>query len=107
MGISKGLVVISVIRFLSDQDTKPNVLIGPDSAARIGDFGLTMIIDESTSGSTPSGHELRGTTRWMAPELLYPEYFGFPRDCQKRLPSKSTDIYALGMTVLEVCVPME
>ena len=66
-----------------------------------------MITDESTVGSATGGHETRGTTRWMAPELLYPEHYGFPSDCQKRLPSKGTDIYALGMTVLEVCVPIE
>jgi len=101
-------VVISVIRFLSDLDhTKANILIDPGYSARLADFGLTTIIDESTSGSTPSGHELRGTTRWMAPEFLYPEHFGFPRNCQKRLPSKSTDIYALGMTILEVRISAE
>ena len=65
-----------------------------------------MIIDESTTGSTTGGHGVRGTTRWMAPELLYPEHFGFHKDCQKRLPSKGTDIYALGMTILEVCMPI-
>ena len=45
---------------------------------------------------------LRGTTRWMAPELLYPEYFGFTGKFEKQLPSKNTDIYAIGMTILEV-----
>ena len=34
--------------------------------------------------------------------MLYPEKFDFPGDIQKRLPSKSTDVYALGMTILEV-----
>lgn len=75
------------------------------SSARLADFGLSMIIDESTIGSVNGGHGARGTTRWMAPELLYPEHFGFSGDCQKQLPSKSTDTYALGMTILEVCMP--
>jgi len=67
--------------------------------ARLADFGLAMVIDESTAGYTHSGE---GTTRWMAPELLFPENFGFTDKLAKRLPNKSTDIYAIGMTILEV-----
>ena len=39
-----------------------------------------------------------GTTRWMSPELLYPEEFGH---CDDR-PTKQSDCYALGMVVYEV-----
>jgi len=45
-----------------------------------------------------------GAIRWMAPELLYPEEFGFTGKLQKQFPSKDTDIYAIGMTILEVRV---
>ena len=38
----------------------------------------------------------------MAPELLLPENFGFTGKLRKQLPSQSTDIYAIGMTILEV-----
>ena len=38
----------------------------------------------------------------MAPELLFPEEFGFSGELLKQLPSRSTDIYAIGMTILEV-----
>lgn len=85
--------------------TKINILVDSGCSARLADFGLTMIIDESTAGSANGGYGPGGTTRWMAPELLYPEHFGFPRNCRKLLPSKGTDIYALGMTILEVCMP--
>jgi len=34
--------------------------------------------------------------------MLIPEHFGFTDEMQKQLPSKSTDTYALGMTILEV-----
>ena len=57
-----------------------------------------MVIDESTARNTT--HRGEGTPRWMAPELLLPEIFGFT---DKQLPTKSTDIYAMGMTILEVC----
>ena len=83
---------------------KANILVDSGCSARLADFGLAMIIDESTVGSATGGHETRGTTRWMAPELLYPEHYGFPDDRQKRPPSKGTDIYALGMVILEVRV---
>jgi serine/threonine protein kinase len=39
-----------------------------------------------------------GTARWMAPELLLPEQFGLPQS----LPSKQSDVYALGMIIYEV-----
>ena len=68
--------------------------------ARLADFGLAVVIDESTAGSAHCGE---GTTRWMAPELLFPENFGFTGKLEKQLPNKSTDIYAIGMTSLEVC----
>jgi serine/threonine protein kinase len=86
---------------------KANILIDSKYSARLADFGLAMIIDGSTVGSTTGGHELRGTTRWMAPEMLFPDHFGFSDDCQRRLPSTSTDIYALGITILEVRVPRD
>jgi serine/threonine protein kinase len=61
-----------------------------------------VIIDESTAGSTADSGEGKGTTRWMAPELMLPEKFGFTGKFLKQLPTKSTDIYAIGMTILEV-----
>ena len=39
-----------------------------------------------------------GTTRWMSPELLYPEKFGG----SDGRPTKQSDCYALGMVVYEV-----
>lgn len=37
----------------------------------------------------------------MAPELMYPDKFGFTSKFRRRLPSRGTDIYGLGMTILE------
>lgn len=64
----------------------------------MADFGLAVVVEETIS------NELKGTTRWMAPELMDPERYGFIGESQKQLPSKSTDMYAIGMTVLEVSV---
>lgn len=64
----------------------------------MADFGLAVIADESTAGN----REMRGTVRWMAPEIILPEKFGYIGELSKQLPSKSTDIYAIGMTIFEV-----
>ena len=81
-----------------------NILVDSGFCARLADFGLAVIIDESTAGGATDNCGLWGTYRWMAPELLLPEKFGFPGELSKRLPSMSTDIYAVGMTILEVSV---
>jgi len=39
-----------------------------------------------------------GTIRWMGPELLVPDLFGF----KDGRPTKKSDCYALGMVILEV-----
>lgn len=39
------------------------------------------------------------SVRWLAPELIYPEEFGFSA-CVR---SKESDIYALSMLMYEVC----
>jgi hypothetical protein len=41
-----------------------------------------------------------GTTRWMSPELLSPEHF----DLSRVHPTRESDVYALGMVILEVII---
>ncbi|QRV91852.1 Tyrosine kinase specific for activated [Ceratobasidium sp. AG-Ba] len=67
-----------------------NLVMDQDGTIKLTDFGLS-ITDEAVfqfSQTDPGG----GTTRWMAPEL-----FG---DGPQR--SRETDIYAMGMTILEI-----
>ena len=63
---------------------------------------MAVVVNGSTAGSTADNRRMMGTIRWMAPEVMYPEKFGFTGNYRKRLPSRSTDIYALSMTILEV-----
>ena len=65
----------------------------------MADFGLAAIVGEVATG-TDRG--LWGTVRWMAPELFFPDKFGFTGELRKQLPSKETDVYAFGMTIFEV-----
>jgi serine/threonine protein kinase len=75
-------------------------MIGDDHQARLADFGLMTIISDSLSVYNTTTAQIRGTIRWMAPELLSPEDFGFD-NCS---PSRQSDVYAFGMVVYEVCV---
>lgn len=71
-----------------------------DYRAVLADFGLT----ETLSGSalTTMATTGAGTPRWMAPELLYPEEYGF----EHSKPSKASDVYAFGMTIYEVSLSL-
>ena len=78
--------------------TKANILIDRDGHACIADFGLLIIVSDSTHPTTTSSSSSAGTTRWMSPELIDPDKFGF-NNCR---PTKESDCYALGMVILEV-----
>ena len=62
---------------------------------RIADFGLSRVeaLQASLSGSSASG----GSLRWQAPELLLPDRYGGSGNY-----TAETDMYAFGMTCLEV-----
>ena len=77
-------------------------MIDSQRRACLADFGLATIVDESTSRTTTAVSKKQGRIRWMAPELLDPDMFEFTGRFEKQLPSKDTDIYAIGMTILEV-----
>ena len=96
-------MIYCTIRDDTERSCKVNILIDSEYRARLADFGLTVIVDETTSHRTAATDgKLRGTIRWMAPELLFPDRFGFTGKLANQLPSKDTDIYAIGITVLEV-----
>jgi serine/threonine protein kinase len=66
----------------------------------LADFSLTSIIfDPGMSHTTSVSVAMKGTIPWMSPELLDPERFGL----KYSKSTKPTDVYALGMVILEVC----
>ncbi|KAL0068261.1 Protein kinase of the Mitotic Exit Network [Marasmius tenuissimus] len=78
-----------------------NVFVSEDEQCCIGDFGLSILektqrgpIHVSVTESLGEKSGVRGSLRWLAPELLHPN----------RLSQSdfSRDIYALGCTILEV-----
>ena len=86
----------------SDINTQANILINSERRACLADFGLAAIIEDGNSLEGPSNQMAGGTIRWMAPEILDPDRYGYIKRARRKLPSMSTDIYALGMTILEV-----
>jgi len=76
---------------------KANILIDQTGRARLADFGLLTIISDPTNLLSSSSYTQGGTARWMSPELIAPQKFGF----ENSRPTKSSDCYALGMVVYE------
>jgi len=75
-----------------------NILIDEYGHARLADFGLLIILSDSTNPTPSSSFTIGGTMRWMSPELLAPNHFGL-KDCR---PTKESDCYAFGMVIYEV-----
>ena len=76
---------------LVHRDLKPaNLVLGPDGAVRVLDFGLAVALGAGDSQITRSGQTI-GTPAYMAPELVVGEPTG-----------PATDLYSLGCTLHEL-----
>ena len=96
MAISKACVFVHTSLFLQNPNghLKSNILIDDDGNARLADFGLSRVL-EKTGLTTKS---IAGSCRWMPYELMYsddPEQDG--------TFTTASDVWSLGMTILEVC----
>jgi serine/threonine protein kinase len=70
------------------RDVKPaNVLLGADGLARLTDFGIARLVDESTLTLTGT---MLGTATYMAPEQL-----------ENHAVGPSADVFSLGIVLLE------
>ncbi|KAJ7619423.1 kinase-like domain-containing protein [Roridomyces roridus] len=70
-----------------------NILIKDDWCACLADFGLSVLVFATTSGSSTQA----GSVYWMAPELIDPPRFG----CRyARTPA--SDVYAFGCVCFEL-----
>ncbi|KAK7049257.1 hypothetical protein VNI00_005858 [Paramarasmius palmivorus] len=70
-----------------------NVLVNDDCRCCLADFGLANIVESQRLDSTASS-SIKGTVRWMAPELLCGDTTGNTHGPR--------DIYAFACTVLEI-----
>lgn len=91
------ILYLIVSFFFAHSLNQGNILVDDGGNARISDFGRAKFVGDRISFS--------GTTRWVAPEILLDtDSLEETDDNQSWNPqaTKHTDIYALGMILLEV-----
>lgn len=72
------------------RDVKPaNILLRPDHRAQLADFGIARLLDQTTT-HTQTG-QLVGSAAYLAPE-----------QAQGHAATAATDVYALGLVMLEL-----
>ncbi|QRV78827.1 Tyrosine kinase domain protein [Ceratobasidium sp. AG-Ba] len=94
--VAEGLAYIHEIGMIHGDLNAINILISDEGIAKLSDFGNAILSDHSLA-FTATTNVGGGTSRWMAPELL----FGKDSDGNDVDRSKPADVYALGMIVSE------
>ncbi len=88
-----------------------NILVNDANDAVLSDFGLSRL--DSNYFNTFTSSLEHGCLRWQAPELLFPDTQLTPESGQSEVegedppaslpnPTPASDVYALGMTALEL-----
>ncbi|QRV95991.1 WD repeat-containing protein [Ceratobasidium sp. AG-Ba] len=92
--VAEGLAHLHKIEVVHGDLKAANVFVSKDGVARVGGFGDAALQDEMAERSeTPAKDVL--STRWAAPELFNDHKY-----------TDKTDVYALGMTILEIIMGM-
>ncbi|KAG8862457.1 hypothetical protein FRB96_001528 [Tulasnella sp. 330] len=90
-GIASGIVYLHTLHIVHGDLKAKNVLLNADLSPLLCDFGMTKALDEEYNTTSPA-IKGAGTRRWMSPELLL----------QGGVKTMMSDIYAFGMTVVEI-----
>ncbi|EUC59080.1 tyrosine kinase domain protein [Rhizoctonia solani AG-3 Rhs1AP] len=106
--VAEGLAYIHEIGMVHGDMKAENILVSSDGIVKIGDFG-NSILEECSLRCTATTRVGGGTFRWMTWELVYQPDPPADRDAVADTESElvvdrstRTDVYALGMTILEV-----
>ncbi|KAK1215509.1 Rho guanine nucleotide exchange factor [Marasmius sp. AFHP31] len=87
--VASGLAHLHDMKIVHGDMKGVNVLITPEGRAAIGDFGLSHVADShALKLSTSFTSRAKGTTRWLAPELL--------RSTPPSISTVQSDMYAYG-----------
>ncbi|KAF8606250.1 kinase-like protein [Ceratobasidium sp. AG-I] len=90
--VAEGLNYLHEIGMVHGDVKAANVLVSDHGTAKLADFGDT-ILQEYTLEFTQTTKRNKTSLRWTAPELISEDSSGI---------SKESDVYALGMTILEI-----
>ncbi|KAG8723968.1 hypothetical protein FRC09_000935 [Ceratobasidium sp. 395] len=95
--VARGVSYLHSINMVHGDLKARNVLIDRDGVAKLSDFDHS-ILSNCTLSFTETTNVGGGTLRWMAPELLLSD----EDDEIAARRTNQTDVYALGMTLLEI-----
>lgn len=95
--VSRGLIYIHSQGMIHGDLKGANILIDRTRCAQVADFSLLTIMSDSPNKLSSNSFTQGGTARWMSPELIDPNRFGF----ETGRPTKCSDCYALGMVIYE------
>ncbi|KAL0069383.1 hypothetical protein AAF712_003406 [Marasmius tenuissimus] len=70
LDISAGMAHLHECEIVHGDIKGANVLVNEAGRALLADFGLAITVAESTTRAKPSTSEMKGSIRWMAPELF-------------------------------------
>ncbi|KAH8810300.1 kinase-like domain-containing protein [Flagelloscypha sp. PMI_526] len=98
---AEGLNYIHDLEFCHHDIKGANILIDKDGNARLADLGIASVAQSQSETlnivlSTTNSSGVKGSYRWMPPEIIHPSHFPPPPNSMTR------DIYAFGCTMLEV-----
>ncbi|KAJ1558532.1 hypothetical protein HK096_010726 [Nowakowskiella sp. JEL0078] len=88
--VANGMSYLHGLNILHGDIKALNILVSDEKMLKISDFGLSRVKSESSSGKT-TGHSVKGTLRWLAPERL-----------QGGGLNQKVDVYAFSMLCYEI-----
>jgi len=104
-GVAAGLSYLHDLNIVHNDVKGANILVEKDGTPRLVHYGRCSIIEQGLiSDPTGSNEGFRGRLSFFAPERFVPERYGLTAwtAC-----TPASDIYAFGMTILEVFSDLE
>ncbi|KZS92090.1 kinase-like protein [Sistotremastrum niveocremeum HHB9708] len=100
-GLLRGVSYLHSMNIVHRDIKGSNVLINDSGSAVLADFGVSTFLEnnrylQSNSGTSfTSSGTIRGSLRWMAPELVLGN---------SQTPSKGSDMWSVGCTLMELAI---